>query len=388
MIRFAPATQRAGFALCLAVLNFAGTVPAFAGQVAPSSTSQTLHIDVQVVDRDGLPVPALTADKFNVEVGGRSRRVVSVQSIDGSAAPSADSLEGRQVYFVAVDALSFGPGASNAVIAAAKTFVATLPAGSLVGLATFPSGPSVELTTDRAAVTTALDAVSGQRQPPRSGTFGLSLSDAVEFLATNDRLPLTQTFCGAELAADNACPQILEQEVNVVMGGLETQARASLGWLSEFSTRLGKLPGRKVLALVSAGMPIAERSGGRPDVGNLPTELAEAATRSDVAIYTLMLDRLPDAEGGARQTASASRDRDLLGRWLDQFSSSMGGALVRVQVGQASDAYGRIARETASYYRLTIESTDADTAARPQRLRVRVDQRGATVRSRNLVKGR
>jgi hypothetical protein len=67
----------------------------------------------------------------------------------------------------------------------------------------------------------------------------------------------------------------------------------------------------------------------------------------------------------------------------------VGGGLVRVQVGRDSEAYGRIARETASFYQLTVESNDSDVGGRPQRLRVRVDgHRGSTVRARQLVKGR
>jgi VWFA-related protein len=357
-------------------------------RIAAQAPASTITLDVQVVDRDGAPVAGLGADKFNVEIGGRGRRVVSAELVDAAAAPSPDSLEGRQVYFLAIDALSFGPGASNAVVAATKAFVDTLPSGALAGLVTFPSGPSVELTNDRAALLSAVDGVAGVRQVARSGQFGVSAGDAAEFLSAGDPLPITQRFCGAELSADNACPQLLEQEMNLVMTGLETQARSALGRLSEFATRLGTLPGRKVLVVVSAGMPVAERSGGRPDVGELPTQLAEASARAGIAFYTLFLDRLQDAEGGGRQGGNASRDRELLARWLDQFSTANGGALVRIQPGQMSEAYARIARETVSYYRLVVEGAAGDASPRPQRLRVRVDQRGATVRSRTLVAAR
>lgn len=378
------ARWRARRALWAAGLVAALALPVSADQ-APGAP--TLEIDVQVVDRDGAPITRITPDKFNVEIGGRRRRVLAAQQIEGSAAPSADSLEGRQVYFVAIDAVSFGPGASSAVIAATRTLVETLPHGSLVGLVTFPAGPSVELTADHAPIVAALEGVSGQRQAARGGQFGLGLADIFEYTSSPDPTAVTQAFCGTELAQEDGCPQSLQQEVNAEVNGLEAQARASLGMLAEFSKRLATIPGRKVVVLVSAGIPIAERSGGRPDVGTLPEQLTEAATRADVAVYTLLIDRLPDADGGARR-ANASRDRDLRGRWLDQFSSSMGGTLVRVQAGQSGDAYDRIARETASYYRLSVESNDADSADRPQRLRVRVDQRGATVRSRTLVKGR
>jgi len=357
---------------------------------AQTSTGEVLTIDVQVVDRDGQSIPGITADKFNVEVNGRRRRVVDVRVGDGATTADAEALEGRRVYFLAVDASTFGVGASTGAIEAMTTFIRTLPAGSLLGLVTFPAGPSVELTLDHDDVVAALGSVAGQRQAQRSGNFGLGTSDVMDYLSSNDRTEIARRFCGAELSEDNACPQLLEQEANLVVNGLETHARSSLGMLADFSTRLSQIPGRKVLVLASAGLAIAERSGGRPDVGTLPTQLAEALTTSDVTLYTLMLDRLqdPDQAQNARMASNASRDREALGRWLEQFSTSMGGTLVRVQAGQDSDAYARIARETATFYQLVVESTDADVSDRPQRLRVRVDQRGATVRARTLVKGR
>lgn len=385
-----PTTRRTGWvwAAAVALAVTGGTSPVRAQ--TPAAAPSTLTIDVQVVDRDGQPITGITADKFNVEVNGRRRRVIAARQADAATAPGAEALEGRRVYFLVVDASTFGTGASTDAANALATFVRTLPEGSLLGLVTFPAGPAAELTTDHGAVVTALASVAGQRQPLRSGTFGLGVSDVMEYLSSSDRTEVARRHCGAELSEDNACPQILEQEANAMVNGLETQARSSLGMLADFATRLQQIPGRKVVVLASAGLAVAARSGGRPDVGNLPTELAEAATRADIVFYTLLLDRLQDADQAqnARQSSNASGDREALGRWLDQFSTSMGGALVRVQVGQEGDAYARVASETASFYQLTLESTDADVTERPQRLRVRVDARGATVRARTLVKGR
>jgi VWFA-related protein len=386
------ARQRVTGLVCAAAALIAGgswTDPGLAAQ-SPAAGPAPQVIEVQVVDRDGQPIPAITADKFNVEVGGRRRRVVDARVIDSTARETSGPLEGRSVYFLAVDALTFGPNATNGAMAGITAFVQTLPAGSLVGLVTFPQGPSVELTTDHAVIVSALSGISGQRAPLRSGTFGLGVSAVVDYLSSPNRTEAARAYCGETLSEDSACPQILEQEASAMVDGMETQARSSLGMLSDFATRVGQIPGRKVVVLVSAGMAIAERSGARPDVGDLPTQLAEAVTRSDITFYTLLLDRLQDVDRAenARQASNPARDREQLGRWLDQFSTANGGALVRVQSGQSGEAYGRIVRETTSYYQLTLEPAaggDA-TSDRPQRLRVRVDQRGATVRARTLVK--
>jgi VWFA-related protein len=372
-----------------AVMVAISTAVVGAGQ-APAAAAETLEIDVQVVDRDGQPMAGITPDKFNVEVNGRRRRVVAARQVQGTVTPGIGALEGRRVYFLVIDASTFGPGASGVATEAITTFIKTLPADSLLGLVTFPGGPAVELTTDHASVVSALGSLAGQRQPQRSGTYGMGVGDVMEYVSASDPTEIARRFCGAELSEDTGCQQVLAQEASSIVNGLETEARSSLGMLSSFAKRLAQIPGRKVLVMASAGLAVAERSGGRPDVGNLPTDLAESATRSDITLYTLLIDRLQDADQAqnARQSSNASRDREALGRWLDQFSVSMGGALVRVQPGQASEAYGRIARETGSFYQLTVESTAADVVERPQRLRVRVDARGATVRARTLVKGR
>jgi len=391
IVNWSPARRLAASVTWLAAVMVAiSTAVVGAAQAPAAAAAETLEIDVQVVDRDGQPMAGITPDKFNVEVNGRRRRVVAARQVESTATAGTESLEGRRVYFLVIDASTFGPGASSGASEAITTFIKTLPAESLLGLVTFPAGPAVELTTDHASVVAALGTLAGQRQPQRSGTYGMGVSDVMEYMAASDRTEIARRFCGAELSEDTGCQQVLAQEANAMVNGLETEARSSLGMLSSFAKRLAQIPGRKVLVMASAGLAIAERSGGRPDVGNLPTELAESATRSDITLYTLMIDRLQDADQAqnARQASNASRDRDALGRWLDQFSVSMGGALVRVQPGQASEAYGRIVRETGSFYQLTVESTAADVVERPQRLRVRVDARGGTVRARTLVKGR
>lgn len=383
--RYASARRPAAriLARCLvATLGF--TLAVGLGAQAPSGS---LTVEVAVVDRDGAPVVGLTADKFDVEVGGRRRKVLGMAYAGGAAATGA--ADRRPSYVVAIDALTFGQGATKNVAAVVRALVAALPADSRIGLATLPQGPAVEVTTDRKAIETALDMLSGQRQPgAQSGTFGLRAADAIEYLGSPDKTAAIQNFCGTS-GEEDGCPSLLDQEVNVLVNGLETQARASLGMLASVTSTVEKLPGRKVLVLVSGGLAASERPGGRPDVGNLPAAIGDSAARGDIAVYALMLDkRLLDSEpvtGRARQAMSPQREAEVLGRWLDQFSTATGGALVRVQALTNDPGPIRIARETAAHYVLSVETLPADKAGALQRLRVRVDQRGASVRARQVV---
>jgi hypothetical protein len=62
--------------------------------------------------------------------------------------------------------------------------------------------------------------------------------------------------------------------------------------------------------------------------------------------------------------------------------------LIRVQALTNDPGPARVARETATHYVLSVEGAPTDRAGSIQRLRVRVDQRGALVRARQAVAAR
>ena len=45
-----------------------------------------IAVDVQVIDRNGVPVPGLGPDKFEVTINGRRRRVLSAELIESRSA--------------------------------------------------------------------------------------------------------------------------------------------------------------------------------------------------------------------------------------------------------------------------------------------------------------
>jgi hypothetical protein len=135
----------------------------------------------------------------------------------------------------------------------------------------------------------------------------------------------------------------------------------------------------------------SDRPGGRPDVGDLPMQLGDAMARANVTLYTLFLDdsllRQFSAETGSglKSQTGRARDSDLLGRWLDQFSGQAGGAFIKVLVDSGEQAYARIAEETSAYSLLAVEAPEPSASNKAQPIKVKVEQRGATVRSRQWV---
>jgi hypothetical protein len=75
----------------------------------------------------------------------------------------------------------------------------------------------------------------------------------------------------------------------------------------------------------------------------------------------------------------------MMGRLLDQFAGASGGTMMRVLVGSGEGKLDQVLRETSAYYLLGVEQTAGDHDGRTHALRVKVNQRNATVRSRTYV---
>lgn len=308
---------------------------------------------------------------------------------------------------IAVDAQTFYPTEARGVIVTAQQFAQSLAQGDVAGLFTYPLGPKVEPTTDRATLIAALEHVTGQREPQAAYQFNVRNSEIVDYFAERqDRAPMTSTpgFAARQTASggglivqrycagdDASCVQRFRQEMAARAGPLEGQAQADLGRLRDLIDGMAKVDGRKILVLVSAGLTISDRPGGRPDVGNLPIELGEACARANVSLYTLFVDNsvLSQFSAETRQAAKSlvnmARDADVAERSLDLFTGAAGGPVMKILTGNGEQAFGRILRETSAYYLLGIDATDADRTGRPLPITVKAKGRGLTVRSRAWV---
>jgi len=397
-----------------------------------------IAVDVQVVDSTGQPIPALGREKFEVTIDGRKRRVASVDLIEESPAASADDPspigsgamasnawpvpdEHGRTFMLAVDAQSFEPGDSIPVIQAAREFVQRLNPADRVGVLTLPPfGPRVNPTTERAVVRRALDRITGQKQS-LPGQFNLSTSEIIDITAETGGLgaPGSASAQAAAAAAagprgapipvtsdtdtlqrvqtrecrrtgDLGCMEAIVSEAAALAQHLEERVTQSLNGLATLLGELGELPGRKTVVLLSGGMAVSDRPGGRVDIGNEAKQLGEQAAHANATIYALHVDtglsKSYSAQSRrARDSASLERERRLSGRLLDEFAGASGGTLLSVLVGGGDIALDRVLRETSAYYLLGVEPANIDRDGRAHRLNVKVNQRGATVRSRQWV---
>src|SRR3954462_12403117 len=336
-----------------------------AGQKPPPTFRSSLDliaIDVQVIDREGVPVTGLGPDKFEVTINGKRRRVISADLVESRSAMTLSPAERAaatgptiipmlpRVVVIAIDCLSFDASASRHVLATARDFIDRLPATDEVGLFAYPYGPKLNPTTDHAAVSRALLDVIGQRDIP-SHQFHLRPSEIVDLTAAtvaargqelSELEVVPRRECGVPV--EETCRQRLMLEILGTAMYYEGQGNASLGMLRSLLEEMGNINGRKTLVLISAGMMASDVPGGRPDISELGMQVGKEAARSNTSIYTLYLDTSTvdrfsaEVRSGDKNLQSEARDSEVLGRWLDQFSGAAGGARFRGRVARCFES--------------------------------------------------
>jgi VWFA-related protein len=218
---------------------------------------------------------------------------------------------------------------------------------------------------------------------------GGTLASAVNGANTDTLSRVLLRECGN--ANDLQCAQNIEREAGLLAFYYEGEMTREVNDLTTMMDILGTLPGRKTLVVFSAGMPAADRPGARPNVDDLARVLGESAARTNTTIYTLFFDSTSfDALSPETRKANAhptfqARESDVLSRFLDQFARTSGGSLTRVVVGAGENALARILRETSAYYLLGVTPEPSDRDGKTHRLHVKVEAKGATIRSRSYV---
>ena len=400
-------------------------------------------VDVQVVDGNGTPVESLGPADFEVTIGGRRRRVVSADfvrstEIDGSplrvppppangvvaddaTSGGAPDAAGR-IYLLAFDAAGMAVSDSRAMVRSATAFIDRLLPSDQVGVAVFPVGHLLAPSIDHVAARQHVNAVVGGRSNSEGfdSRFNLSSSEVIDINAEAVRaMPspfVTQgrggsgpiglddlTLLGGEgdtirtvqmrecRATDVRCGDEIRAEALAAALAMEARAVESLHGLQRLIDLLSSYAGRKTVVMFSSGIPTSDRPGGRPHLGSLPEALGKAAAASNTTIYTLHVDsshiRAMGAGTGRAMGSPATRARDfeVEAKALEEFSGASGGALLRIPTGWGEGALERVLRETSSRYVLGVEPQNSDRDGRVREMRVRVRQRGLTVRGRTWV---
>ena len=365
---------------------------------------ERIVIDVQVVDKQGRPIPSLGPEDFEVRLDQGIRKVASAQFIRTAAiettaggataqravpdGPAVTVPSAGRDFILAIDESSFHTRYAPAAVRAARGFVARLSPNDRVGVYAYPVvRGSFMLTTDHASVLADLDGVVGTLDLPHTDVH-LSPSEVIDIEA-GDADVIARVAARECSRADSTCRRGIQGDANVMAMEFETQVHASMGGLRTLFTALRQDPERKTVVVLSGGLLASDRIGGRPDVSGIISAMGEEAARANATIYVLHLDssflEAFSATTGTAPATSLMRDMSVTEGGLDRLAGTAGGTLIHVEPGGEERAFSRLLRETSAYYLLSVEPVDKDRDGRVHYFSVRVNMRGADVRSRRTV---
>ena len=372
-------------------------------QPAFRASTDVVVIDAQVVAKDSSPIAGLKADQFEVFIDGRKRPIVSVDFLGSAVTSPAGARSGSpspappvanpapaepRIFILGVDQTSFPVTAQEAAREAARRVLEGIAPQDYLGLITFPDGVVLSPTRDRAPLREAIAKIAGVRPGLFKSKFSLSASEA-SLLKMND----TQTFADVskrecrEFPPNPACPQELKQEATVITDTLEQQGMLTINGLHGALDMIASLPGRKTFIVVSAGLPMSNRTMGRPNLAAETDRIARRASSANVNLYVFYMNVhfmqfFSPAYGKINHTIYD--DVTFFGYGLERFADSGGGSFFQVEVD--SDPFvNRVLRETSARYVLTVAIEPADRDGKEHIIRVATKARNATIRHRKIL---
>jgi VWFA-related protein len=406
-VRMSPKSS-AGVVAVLSVLAVHG--PSAGAQQPPvfKARVDVVTVDATVVDRDGRPVEGLQAKDFAVTVDGRPRRIVTVEFTrfdqrptgpepSPAAAPGRDSTPagrstgpapGERLIMLAFDHSSFYATGTRSATLAGRRFLATLGPADRVGLVSFPqTGIFIAPTTDRAVVERELGRVTGTAvRPTTDGRPFVSIAESAVIRGgdqfTLDRVRAREC-AGLPPDLDQACVYHIEMVAREHVIEAQEQTSQSLRGLGNVLDRLGALPGRKVMVLISGGLVTSLTRSGESS-STLLAQVASRAAAANVAIHVMHVDTgVLDAIDADHRRVSDTivTDHALQSAGLKDIAASTGGDLMTV-VGDANFAFDRVTRTISAAYVLGIETEPAERDGRPHSIGVKVRRPGVRVMSR------
>ena len=391
-----------------------------------------IAVDVQVVDKDGVPVDAIGPEAFSVSINGRERRVLSAEFVR-QASLSRIGLESKfakgtvvdleapsdtqgRLFILAVDNGSFEAGTIRPAMEAAEQFVDSLEPNDRLGLYVYPSGARIPPTVDRAPIRSALANVTGERWTLRSrfnlrpseivditAALGMGIQTRQNTLGVDPSAPPGSTTTAVPVPADwdavlrvvrrecpgeVDCPSHILNEVASLAPHLENQADSE-------SRRSRRTPPRTRGHSRPKGRRARERRRARQRPPGWPAGRRRPLARHGADRRARKRQRVHRARSNPATStpwpssrlpvAPSNRDRQMLGNWLDEFSTTAGGSRIYVPVGSGTFAFQRVLRETSAHYLLGVQPEESDRDGRPHQLRVKVGRPGVTVHGRQWV---
>ncbi len=358
-----------------------------------------------VTDREGRPLPGLTAEDLIVEDEGLRVPIVALSEIDASTPAGLEQIRmrpaARRQFLLLFDQSFSNPSGLVRSRAAARDFVERqLGPYDLVGVATFSIHRGVEVivgfTPDRAQLVQAIETL-GVMARPRAGDplglvfdFNLGRSAGIDASGESASGRLLSFLHGQQAQIATGDGERYRQEVSQMLRGLSSLAEA-----------LDAVQGRKQIVLLSAGFDqstlfgvdgkhaaadsVAISEGRIWEVqsetryGDLRLrrgldDLFQALARADCVVHTLDVTGL---EANLQASRRGSGRESLI-----QIAHRSGGQSFK-DTNDLASAFGQILDDTERFYLLVFEPGPRLGANRFHRLDVKTDKRGYTISHRS-----
>ncbi len=361
-------------------------------QLAPTfkSAIDLVRVDVNVLDRDGRPVPGLGAADFAVSVDGKARKVISADYVPASADVSAESTAkpthystnagaagGRLIMFV-VDQASISTGRARQTTLAAERFVSRLSPSDRVGVVTVPSMEQIEFTANHEVVRARLRRLVGSA-PPAIGLREIGMAESLAISRGDERAisaALSRECRG--LMSDierRMCRQEILTNASIVYAETRDRSLSLLSALRSLLQRFSMTPELKTVILISGGLVLDQ------DYAQL-SWFAALVARAQATLYSIFILG-PHFEASLQRLPTQYReDLTLAEEGLGHVADLGRGSLFRLTT-DPQPIFDRIALELSGYYLLGFEAEAVDREERPHKIKVDVPERsGVDVRAR------
>jgi VWFA-related protein len=383
------------------------------------STEDLVLVDVSVLDRDGTPVPGLTAADFRVTLDGQTRpvravtyerAVVPATGVAGAASSNPARREVSnaapagepRVFVLLVDDLSLAASRGRGLLASAGRFVSGLPAADAVGLTTSSGAAVINPTLDHGAVAAALDRIVGDFIDPRSFTGPpVGIDEAIDIVNGSDatlRNVIARdcngggavshgNYSDGNSSMSSPCAEEVTRKARVIGGTAGQTAARQMQAYTAAITAMRPAPGLKHLVLISDGLAVPNRAEGASDLGAIAR--AAAAAGVQLTVLSEEPDATLDAPGFDPYNANPSEaleaevrrtDETALRSGLRTMADMAGGSYDRV-IGTPDPFFKQVAVSSSAIYRLGVELPGGSPPGRDFSLSVRVDRPGLTLRA-------
>lgn len=394
------------------------------------SSVTLVTVDVIVLDRDGKPVPGLTADDFQIKLNGKPQpvRALSYVKVAQEAAPltvtelppeepvsrhvvtnALPKGDGR-LFVLMVDDLSFAAGAGKSLFAAAARFIGRQPATDYAGVSTTSGAVTLNPTLDRALLSRALNTVTGEFMDPRRPTSvtnpTVSIQEALDIVDFNDQAALRRVitrecFGGSAndiasvrtdlIVARNQCAGQAEGTARMISSATHATTHRQITAVINTINAMKPAKGLKQLVLISQGIGVARNS--LSDFGPVAKAAAEAGVQ-----LSILVDEGDDLDSGdagrsmegAAGDASGAPDSGLTARRRDDrrmFRSVMqtladaSGGFFQSVIGQGDRAFERAGVAGSALYRLGVEPPPDAPEGKAFTVDTTVNRSGVTVQA-------